>query len=165
MSTRPSWQRRYAFPIVDSSRKNSFRFNPSIEPSTVNLAAVSDTSSTVQGRRHVPSIANHVSGITALEHNPILPCDFPSRAIIETEGTINRKPAGLAAGFLTQYSSGKIRTAFDDGRRQWLILLSKRGRRTRRRSRSLCDPTVQRGSRYNLAKSLSSARFKSEIAQ
>src|ERR1700682_2060897 len=52
-----SSQRRYAFPIVESTRKNSFVVRPPTEPSIVNLAPVSDTSSIVQGRRQVPSIA------------------------------------------------------------------------------------------------------------
>jgi hypothetical protein len=45
------------FPMDESTRKNSFRGRPSIEPPTVNLAPVSETSCIVHGRCHVPSIA------------------------------------------------------------------------------------------------------------
>src|SRR3954469_25200578 len=54
--TQASSQRRYARPVDDSSRKNSFRCKPSTEPSTVSLAPVSETSSMVQSRRQVPSM-------------------------------------------------------------------------------------------------------------
>src|SRR5581483_9445921 len=53
----------------DSRRKNSFRCRPSTEPSMVSLAPVSETSSMMQSRRHVPSMpimcaANPRSNVT-----------------------------------------------------------------------------------------------------
>ena len=55
--TQASWQRRHAKPLDESNKKNSFRLSPWIELSIINLAPVCETSSKMQARRHVPSIA------------------------------------------------------------------------------------------------------------
>src|SRR6266481_3984066 len=55
-ATRTNLQRRYARPVEDRSKKNSFRSNPSMEFLTNNRAPVCDTSIIRQLRRQVPSI-------------------------------------------------------------------------------------------------------------
>ena len=48
--------------MVESTKKNSDIGRPSIEPSIESVAPASDTSSIVQARRQVPSIAIIVAG-------------------------------------------------------------------------------------------------------
>jgi hypothetical protein len=55
--TPSSWQRRYASPVEESSRKNSFNAKPSMEASTKSVAPFSVTSLIVHDRRQVPSMA------------------------------------------------------------------------------------------------------------
>jgi hypothetical protein len=98
--THASSHRRYAFPTVENTRKNSVNASPCIEPSIESLAPVSDASSIVQGRRQVPSIAimlaaNPFSNTTRFA----LRWSTMSRfAEITIEIQLNEKPAGDAPG-------------------------------------------------------------------
>jgi hypothetical protein len=55
-SIRANSQRRYARPVDDNRRKNSFKSSPAIDPLIWSWTPVTETSSIVQSRRQVPSI-------------------------------------------------------------------------------------------------------------
>jgi hypothetical protein len=58
-----SSQRRYAAPVVERTRKNSFKLSPVTDPLTVNFAPPAATSSIRQSLLQVPSIATTRTGI------------------------------------------------------------------------------------------------------